>query len=773
MAEQNLTLSGASEVSRLTETFASMRRTVDALTEPFARLSQSVARLEDGGAAVVTLGTHFKTLGGHIQTVNGHVSTLRGALVGMGTKGFSFLLEGAANVVEASAEFERYKTILTNVTGSQDKAQASMDWLSDFAKQTPYDLKAAAEAFVSLKLQGIDPMSGTLQKLGDASSALGKPLKETVAAFSNGLSGNMDGLKSFGVTSKTKGDTVTLSFTDKDGVEKTLKAAKTDAEALQKAMLGVFEAKGFDGAMGRMSDTWDGMWERFQESISDFWGMIGDAGVFETLKGKLKTILELIEGWQDNDKLNAWLKQTAKDFDETLNGIETWLRGVDWTKAWTDLSDSVTKAVTTLKSAVDAVGGWERAAVILMVVMNGSLIASVINLGVALGGVAFGIGRIALGMVTLAGGGVVSLAAAFVRLNAAMAVSAGRMAVMMFAPLVKYIGDVVFALRAGYGAMTAFNLAMAVNPMGMVIAGLVALIAGAVLLYQNWDGIAGWFSGLWESVRAAFDEGFVQGVLALLTTFSPVALVARAVNDLIAYFTGVDLYAVGVDWIGGFLDGFKGEWESVKLFMAKAMADLTGWMPEWAREKLGITIPKAEPEGPAGAPVASLSEERAARQARRLASAALVAGAVAAVPAAASPSAVQAVANPIPVVLPLPGVEAVAQAGQVQTMPSASTMAPPWKPTFQPGASPSLSAKAAGFAGGGGGTGSGMASSPFAAPGRASGAIHAPVTVSITVNGVAELDVLRQEAEGAVRRALDEWTARQQSDADASLYDPY
>lgn len=70
-------------------------------------------------------------------------------------------------------------------------------------------------------------------------------------------------------------------------------------------------------------------------------------------------------------------------------------------------------------------------------------------------------------------------------------------------------------------------------------------------------------------------------------------------------------------------------------------------------------------------------------------------------------------------------------------------------------------------------TGLALAAAPFGMAGPAAGAgtIEAPVTVSITVNGVAELSVFRQEAEAAVRQALAEWQGRQQSTVAASLYD--
>lgn len=75
--------------------------------------------------------------------------------------------------------------------------------------------------------------------------------------------------------------------------------------------------------------------------------------------------------------------------------------------------------------------------------------------------------------------------------------------------------------------------------MAAVIAGIAAIAGTAHLIYQNWDDIVSFFGGIWDSVKAAFDEGFIQGVAKLLETFNPAIWIAKGVNGLIETLLGV------------------------------------------------------------------------------------------------------------------------------------------------------------------------------------------------------------------------------------------
>lgn len=100
------------------------------------------------------------------------------------------------------------------------------------------------------------------------------------------------------------------------------------------------------------------------------------------------------------------------------------------------------------------------------------------------------------------------------------------------------IGAGLWALRA---AMLAVNLVMMANP---IVAVLAAIGAAALVIYQNWDGVVGYFSEKIDAIRAAFDEGLLNGVLTTLAQLNPFRMMTEGAVNLVEYLTGWDLSAI-------------------------------------------------------------------------------------------------------------------------------------------------------------------------------------------------------------------------------------
>ncbi|AUR98028.1 TMhelix containing protein [Vibrio phage 1.246.O._10N.261.54.E10] len=99
------------------------------------------------------------------------------------------------------------------------------------------------------------------------------------------------------------------------------------------------------------------------------------------------------------------------------------------------------------------------------------------------------------------------------------------------------ITGLMVALKLFIGVMTAVNLVMA-NPIIAAVVLTVAALAGAVyLVYRNWDGIAAWFSGMWESIKTTFNIG-VQMVKSMFD-WSPIEFVKAQWDGISAWFSGM------------------------------------------------------------------------------------------------------------------------------------------------------------------------------------------------------------------------------------------
>jgi hypothetical protein len=104
------------------------------------------------------------------------------------------------------------------------------------------------------------------------------------------------------------------------------------------------------------------------------------------------------------------------------------------------------------------------------------------------------------------------------------------------------------------------------NPIGLIITSVAAL---ALVVYKNWDKIVAFMTEKVEAVRAAFDEGILQGVFKLIAEFNPFVLAAEGMTGLIAYvmeligvpeqiveaFRAFSLFDTGVGLIQSLWDG--------------------------------------------------------------------------------------------------------------------------------------------------------------------------------------------------------------------------
>ena len=98
--------------------------------------------------------------------------------------------------------------------------------------------------------------------------------------------------------------------------------------------------------------------------------------------------------------------------------------------------------------------------------------------------------------------------------------------------------------------LTAIQLlgrAFLMNPIGLAVAAITALV---YVIYDNWGSIVQWLKkDKIARVKQAFDKGLLEGIATVLAEFNPVRLIADAMNGLVKYLFGIDLYASGASII--------------------------------------------------------------------------------------------------------------------------------------------------------------------------------------------------------------------------------
>lgn len=134
-------------------------------------------------------------------------------------------------------------------------------------------------------------------------------------------------------------------------------------------------------------------------------------------------------------------------------------------------------------------------------------------------------------------------------------------------------GKALLALGSLALAFGQLGMAMLTTPVGWFVA---ALAGAAYAIYKNWDGLYAYFQNLCAGVKAAFEQGWLQGVIKWLVSFTPARWIADGLNELVATLTGVDLYSIGGQWIDGLLRGIKQGWQELTGWLDKGLDSIAG-----------------------------------------------------------------------------------------------------------------------------------------------------------------------------------------------------
>lgn len=183
--------------------------------------------------------------------------------------------------------------------------------------------------------------------------------------------------------------------------------------------------------------------------------------------------------------------------------------------------------------------------------------------------------------------------------------SLSRMLGSKLLPAIKIVGS----------AISWLGKALLTNPLMLAIT---AIALGAYLVYQNWEPIKTFFSGLWDWVKTTFDSAwnwvsnvwsqagtwfsgiweniktfFSSGISNITNTilnWSPLSLFRTVFAEVLSWF-GIELPTkfggFGQNIIDGLVDGITSAWSLAK----EKVSELGNGIKSWFAEKLGIHSP--------------------------------------------------------------------------------------------------------------------------------------------------------------------------------------
>jgi hypothetical protein len=546
------------------------------------KLEQQKKRLSELGKRQ-KLRANVAAAGGTVRDKAGSLFT-QGAVAGA-AGGYLFKTQ----FLDKAAQFEDLRAVLKTVEGSSAKAHEAMNWVSDFAASTPYELADVTDAYKQLRAYGLDPTKGLLKDLGDTAAAMDKPVMQAVEAMADAITGENERLKEFGIRASKDGGKIIYEYTNKAGEQMTTSVMANNRKQIEDTLRTIWNEK-YGGAMDERSRTWNGMMSNLSDQWTRFAILVMDAGLFDWMKDKLGGLLETVNTMAADGSLQALAKEWGDKLTAFASG--TW---------------EVINAIHTVTSTIAGmVGGWENLVYILAFIKFSPLIGSTWKLTKAMKGLMFGEGGLVkmpwvLEKFKLAAGatqkGAISLYGHLKTLIKTLwslstkAFAAALAGAKSLAIGLKALGSTLLTLAtkgltvvlAGLRTLAVF---LVTNPIGIAI----SVIAGlAYLIYKNWAPIKEFFSGMWQEVKAAFSNG-IGGVAGLLINWSPVGLIYSAIRKGLSLL-GIELPAKFTEFGGHLIDGIIGGITGKLKQLKDTVTGAASAASNWFKEKLGINSP--------------------------------------------------------------------------------------------------------------------------------------------------------------------------------------
>jgi predicted ribosomally synthesized peptide with SipW-like signal peptide len=192
--------------------------------------------------------------------LNSFKSSVKSTLAQIGA-GFT-LYEIGRQMINVTAEFERFESVLTNTLGSGSQAKKALDDIALFAKSTPYQVAEITNAYVRWANLGLDPNIKKMRMLGDVAASLGAGFEQTAEAFKDLMVGQTKRIEEIGISAVQQNGKIQLSFKGLNiEIEKNAQGVMQALEAYSQlnGVLGTQDeiAKSLTGKISNLKDSWD------------------------------------------------------------------------------------------------------------------------------------------------------------------------------------------------------------------------------------------------------------------------------------------------------------------------------------------------------------------------------------------------------------------------------------------------------------------------------------------------------------------------------------
>lgn len=432
----------------------------------------------------------------------------------------------------------------TTILGSHSEAVKMMEKITDYAAETPFSkmgVDTMAKQLANADFKG-QALFDQLTKFGDMGSAFGiqeDSLKEMVRQYAQvqqaqvAYTEDLNILQDRGIPIfKALGEVMGVPVSQ---VKKLASEGKVTAEVYNKAINSI--AENTKGAMEGQSKTFNGMMSTLEDNLSILWGYLAQDW-FEGIKGSLGSFLP---------KFEEFVKLVGTD----------------------GLSGAISKTIPELSPLVEMlsnIGNLLRTIVIPSLFKLGLWCSQHINV-------------IATLVITL---GTLNLA-----IKSVFAIERIILFIQSFKKAILAIKEFEILTKLATAAQWLFNAALSANPIGLVIIGLVALIAGLAYLWNTSEGFRNFWINAWESIKNTCKVA-VDGISKFFTDTIPNAfksLINSAKSTKDFFVNGFEYLKNAVSNLGTLLvTKFKNWCDAVWILFTQTIPDWIQSIVDWFSE---------------------------------------------------------------------------------------------------------------------------------------------------------------------------------------------
>lgn len=265
------------------------------------------------GDAAESTGKRLDGVGASAGRVGGNLASLgEAARTALGGIGVASVVQFATRSI---VEFQKLEAQLTTFTGSFDKTQRLLDQFRTDNARTGLNVTESAQAFITLRTQGIDPTIERLTAIGNISAQTGKTIEEVAAAFGNAARGQFRSLTQLGAQFREENDQLVVTFTD--GTKQIIASSEEATAALER--LGNVD---FVGAKARDAATLAGSFDDLRNAAAELAVEFGkQSGVTDGLTQTFRLLTVLSSAARDGAEDMRDLTREAGAFAQALSVV--------------------------------------------------------------------------------------------------------------------------------------------------------------------------------------------------------------------------------------------------------------------------------------------------------------------------------------------------------------------------------------------------------------------------------------------------------------------